>query len=190
MRAFGVLCRNPNRGHPSRAAREPGSRMGADDAETSVSRELPPPSNGLRAAGHGSRIGARRTSAGTEGCRMIVRSHWSLAVPCLGAMALSMCSTAPSSPPGSESASSTERSSSAIGQGPSALFIGGAEEGSRLLLAQGKHIFRFDTFGDEAFWSDRLQLQRAVAALSPQDALGLGLKVSIETLLDGDGRSP
>ncbi len=31
------------------------------------------------------------------------------------------------------------------------------------LIAQGKQIFRFDTFGDEAFWGGALQLHRAIA---------------------------
>ena len=31
------------------------------------------------------------------------------------------------------------------------------------MLDEGKQTFRFDTFGDEAFWSDALQLHRAIA---------------------------
>ena len=31
------------------------------------------------------------------------------------------------------------------------------------MLDEGKQTFRFDTFGDEAFWSDALQLHRALA---------------------------
>src|SRR4051812_26527985 len=30
------------------------------------------------------------------------------------------------------------------------------------MLDEGKQTFRFDTFGDEAFWSDALQLHRAI----------------------------
>ena len=30
------------------------------------------------------------------------------------------------------------------------------------LFERGKKIFRFDTFGDEAFWGDALQLHRAI----------------------------
>jgi hypothetical protein len=56
----------------------------------------------------------------------------------------------------------------------------------RALFATGRRIFRFDTFGDEAFWGGALQLHRAVAGgknggvgpgLSPKAALGVGLKV-------------
>ncbi|AKF04521.1 hypothetical protein [Sandaracinus amylolyticus] len=54
------------------------------------------------------------------------------------------------------------------------------------LVEEGREIFRFDTFGDEAFWGDQLQLHRAIAGaenggvgpgLTPTAALGLGLKV-------------
>ena len=31
------------------------------------------------------------------------------------------------------------------------------------MLTEGKQTFRFDTFGDEAFWTDALQLNRAIA---------------------------
>jgi hypothetical protein len=27
---------------------------------------------------------------------------------------------------------------------------------------QGRHIFRFDTFGDEAFWGDTIKLHQAI----------------------------
>lgn len=51
-----------------------------------------------------------------------------------------------------------------------------------LLVAQGKQTFRFDTFGDEAFWGGALRLHEAVATLSPNQALGLGLKVDSDAL--------
>ncbi len=50
------------------------------------------------------------------------------------------------------------------------------------MLSAGREIFRYDTFGDEAFWGDMLKLHRAVAQLSPNDALGLGLKVDTDAL--------
>ena len=31
------------------------------------------------------------------------------------------------------------------------------------MLAEGRQIFRFDTFGSEAFWGDTLKLHEAVA---------------------------
>jgi len=50
------------------------------------------------------------------------------------------------------------------------------------LIDQGRHIFRFDTFGDEAFWTDQLHIQQSVGTLSPQTALTLGLKVDAQAL--------
>jgi hypothetical protein len=58
-------------------------------------------------------------------------------------------------------------------------------------LIKGRRIFRFDTFGDEAFWGDTLRLHKAVAGtanggvgpgLSPEQALALGLKVDLKAL--------
>jgi mono/diheme cytochrome c family protein len=59
------------------------------------------------------------------------------------------------------------------------------------MLEEGKETFRFDTFGDEAFWSDALQLHRAIAGanlggvgpgVSPKTALAVGLKVDVDAL--------
>ena len=58
-------------------------------------------------------------------------------------------------------------------------------------ILRGRKIFRFDTFGDEAFWGDTLGLHRAIAGqanggvgagLSPKAALELGLKVDVNAL--------
>src|SRR5215510_13368884 len=49
------------------------------------------------------------------------------------------------------------------------------------MLEEGRQIFRFETFGDEAYWTDALQLNKAIAGeknggvgggLSPKAALG------------------
>ena len=37
-----------------------------------------------------------------------------------------------------------------------------ATEHAKELVDQGRQIFRFDTFGDEAFWGGALQLHRAI----------------------------
>ncbi len=51
------------------------------------------------------------------------------------------------------------------------------------LVAQGKQIFRFDTFGDEAQWTDTLRIHEVIrTAVSPQTALAVGLKVDAEAL--------
>jgi hypothetical protein len=46
----------------------------------------------------------------------------------------------------------------------------------------GKSIFRFDTFGDEQLWTDVLQMQHAIATVSPAKALSVGLKVDVDAL--------
>ena len=51
------------------------------------------------------------------------------------------------------------------------------------LVAQGKQIFRFDTFGDEQFWTNTLQINTVIEnGVSPQTALSVGLKVDADTL--------
>jgi hypothetical protein len=59
------------------------------------------------------------------------------------------------------------------------------------MIDEGKRTFRFDTFGDEAFWGDTLRLHEAIEGerlggvgpgISPRDALRLGLKVDVDRL--------
>jgi hypothetical protein len=59
------------------------------------------------------------------------------------------------------------------------------------LVNQGRQIFRFDTFGDEDFWSGLLHIDKAIAGaanggfgpgVSPRTALGVGLKVDATAL--------
>ena len=59
------------------------------------------------------------------------------------------------------------------------------------MVKDGRQIFRFDTFGDEAFWGDTLQLHRAIegaklggvgSGVSPRTALAVGLKVDLDAL--------
>ncbi len=54
------------------------------------------------------------------------------------------------------------------------------------LIAQGKETFRSDTFGDEVFWTDTLQMHTVIStAVSPTTALGVGLKVDADALPPG-----
>jgi hypothetical protein len=57
--------------------------------------------------------------------------------------------------------------------------------------AKGQKTFRFDTFGDEAFWGDTLHLHQAIEGaklggvgpgVSPSTALAVGLKVDVDAL--------
>ena len=59
------------------------------------------------------------------------------------------------------------------------------------MIDEGRQTFRFDTFGDEAFWGGMLRLNQAIAGadlggvgpgLSPAMALALGLKVDVDAL--------
>jgi hypothetical protein len=61
-------------------------------------------------------------------------------------------------------------------------FLGDVRQNAGQLIDQGQNIFRFDTYGDEAFWGGQLGLHQAVASLSPSQALDLGLKVDSENL--------
>jgi hypothetical protein len=56
------------------------------------------------------------------------------------------------------------------------------------MVEEGRRIFRYDTFGSEAFWGDALQLHKAIAGeknggvgggVSPKTALAVGLKVDV-----------
>ena len=55
----------------------------------------------------------------------------------------------------------------------------------------GREIFRYDTFGDEAFWGDTIKLHQAIqgarfggvgSGISPKAALAVGLKVDLDAL--------
>lgn len=62
---------------------------------------------------------------------------------------------------------------------------------SQDLVAEGRYIFRFDTFGDEDFWGGQLRLHEAIEGeqfggvgpgVSPATALAVGLKVDVDAL--------
>lgn len=51
------------------------------------------------------------------------------------------------------------------------------------LVAEGQNVFRYETFGDESFWTDVLQMNQVVeAAVDPVTALAVGLKVDANAL--------
>jgi cytochrome c2 len=59
------------------------------------------------------------------------------------------------------------------------------------VMKEGQETFRFDTFGDEAYWGDTLRLHQAIEGaklggvgpgVSPARALAVGLKVDVEAL--------
>ena len=55
--------------------------------------------------------------------------------------------------------------------------FGSPHQQARQMIEEGQQIFRYDTYGDEAFWSGQLQIHQALAGLSPRQALDLGVKV-------------
>jgi hypothetical protein len=66
-------------------------------------------------------------------------------------------------------------------------------DNAQAMILQGRNTFRFDTFGDEAYWGDTLKLHQAIAGarlggvgpgVSPMAALAVGLKVDVDALPD------
>jgi mono/diheme cytochrome c family protein len=59
----------------------------------------------------------------------------------------------------------------------------GLSQDNPALIAAGKNIFRFDTFGDETFWTDTLRMHEVIrTAVDPTTALSVGLKVDTDSL--------
>ena len=98
-----------------------------------------------------------------------------------------------SAPPSADSGGSSDESL--------VLFAGnghpGPGGGAKGLFEEGRQTFRFDTFGDEAFWGGTLQLHEAIAGaahggvgpgVTPKTALAVGLKVDVDALARGDSR--
>jgi hypothetical protein len=51
---------------------------------------------------------------------------------------------------------------------------------------EGRNVFRFDTFGNERFWTDTLEMHEVIqSAVDPTTALSVGLKVDAEKLPAG-----
>jgi mono/diheme cytochrome c family protein len=51
------------------------------------------------------------------------------------------------------------------------------------LIASGQTIFRFDTYGDQTFWTDTLRMHEVIrTSVSPATALSVGLKVDVDAL--------
>jgi mono/diheme cytochrome c family protein/cytochrome c5 len=62
----------------------------------------------------------------------------------------------------------------------------GPNEPTPAQLSEGQQIFRFDTFGDETFWTDTLRIHEVIeSSLSPVAALAVGLKVDADVLPPG-----
>src|SRR5215207_7998804 len=91
--------------------------------------------------------------------------NWSLTCTALLATALSACDTPVADPVSSPSADPTPVAVKAA------------------VVDEGRTIFRFDTFGDETFWTDTLRMHEVIrTAVSPTTALSVGLKVDADAL--------
>src|SRR3954470_18986124 len=78
-----------------------------------------------------------------------------------------------------------------IAQPPAPPMDGAVSDNARRMLDEGQRVFRYETFGDEAYWGDTLKLHRAIAGakqggvgagLSPKAALASGLKVDVDAV--------
>jgi len=78
------------------------------------------------------------------------------------------------------------RLAAAIGAVTAAVVACAGGSGSRdaaALVAEGKQIFRFDTFGDQAQWTGQLRMHEVISkSVDPKTALSVGLKVDSEAL--------
>ena len=62
----------------------------------------------------------------------------------------------------------------------------GPDEATPQQLAQGQQTFRFDTYGDETFWTDTLRIHEVISSgVSPATALSVGLKVDADAVPPG-----
>lgn len=124
-------------------------------------------------------VGSGEMGAAQPVRSLLRRRKWTiaLAIGVAGALAATTLTAAASS---AEETLQTSTTESAQPGGP-----------NDQLIAEGKKTFRYDTFGDEAFWGDTLRLHEAIAGaehggvgpgVSPKTALSVGLKVDSEAL--------
>ena len=96
----------------------------------------------------------------------------SLVHPCGATFALLLGIACAPQPPARETASSTPTGAGAV-----------ADDLSPQTLAAGREVFRFDTFGDEQFWTDTARMHEVVQkSVSPATALSVGLKVDADAI--------
>jgi hypothetical protein len=57
---------------------------------------------------------------------------------------------------------------------PAASFDDKIDDHADRMLDEGREVFRYDTFGSEAFWGDKLRLHEAIAG-EQQGGIGPGL---------------
>ena len=99
--------------------------------------------------------------------------HPSKCASIVAPLVIAVCVTACGQPEATSAVSPTTVEPALAAQGPQ----------NPALVAEGKTIFRFDTFGDETFWTDTLRMHEVIrTSVSPKTALGVGLKVDADAL--------
>ena len=119
--------------------------------------------------------------------RSKVRGYSTSVVVLVGMGLLFMFSGRPSA------GAAAEKKAAAKASSMPASFDGVVSKNAQKMMEDGRRIFRYDTFGSEAFWGDALQLHKAIAGeknggvgggVSPKTALSVGLKVDADKLPD------
>jgi mono/diheme cytochrome c family protein len=91
----------------------------------------------------------------------------------LATVALVVSACQPKSPPPADTSSSAVTTDSARP----------ADDLSTANLTEGQRVFRFETFGDEQFWTDTARMHEVVQkSVSPETALSVGLKVDADAI--------
>jgi hypothetical protein len=112
-------------------------------------------------------------------------------LPVVAAFALLLLLNSRTQTAAAQSSNTRRPCQASVASGNASQFDCVVEANSQLMIEEGRHTFRFDTFGDEAFWGDTLQLHRAIAGsanggvgpgVSPTTALSVGLKVDIDAI--------
>ena len=100
-----------------------------------------------------------------------------IAFGCTGALALSGVAIATAAPDNAASPGRTRASDGPTDQGLTVA----RQDGDPTL---GREVFRFETFGNEGFWTDAVRLPAGFAAakITPMQALQLGLQIDSDAL--------
>jgi mono/diheme cytochrome c family protein len=99
-----------------------------------------------------------------------MRMHSSLVV--VSVFLIASCEKPKSPPPADSSTPAATADSTPAG-----------DDVSAATLAEGQRVFRFDTFGDEQFWTDTARMHEVVQkSVSPATALSVGLKVDADAI--------
>jgi len=78
---------------------------------------------------------------------------------------------------------SATRESAPVSPTPADATFDGKGPSNPASVREGQDIFRFDTFGDETFWTDTMRMHEVIREkVSPATALSVGLKVDVNAL--------